>query len=424
METGRPARRGDWSEPLKLTRRTIDVLKPPTSGYRLVWDTEVPTFGLRITAAGARSYVVQLYLAGKYRRMTIARYHALTPEQARVQARALIGDKARGKDPVAEKAKKKAASVTLGDAFDAYLDARKDLKDRTVTDMKTAMADLDWSKRQIASITPDQVQHKHAELGKRSHARANLTMRYLRAVLNFAAEKYRDSAGLSVLPANPVRHLSKARAWYRVDRRRTVLKEHELEAWMGAVMKLKNTEARDYFVTVLLTGLRRGEAMGLRWSDVDLKGRTLTVADPKNRRPFTLPLSDYLVAMFEARKKEAVGPYVFQTERGRLHNLRYAMAEVEKEAEVTFCIHDLRRTFATAADRNDVPAYALKALLNHSSAADVTAGYVVHDIERLRRPMQRITDYFLAAGGIRAGAEVKEMRARASSSEKRRTTGA
>lgn len=395
---------------LKLTRRAIDALKPPASGYSLFWDTEVPTFGLRLTAAGARSYIVQLYLAGKYRRMTIAKYHALTPEQARSQARAILGDKARGKDPVAERARAKATSATLGDAFAAYLEARKALKDRTIADMRIAMEDLGWDKRQIASLTADQVQRRHAELGKRSEARANLTMRYLRAILNFAAEKYRDAKGLSVLPANPVTHLSKVKGWYRVERRRTVLKEHELEAWMGAVTKLANTEARDYFMLVLLTGLRRSEAFGLRWNDVDLKGGTLTVPDPKNRRPLTLPLSDYLIELLKARKKESVGAYVFQTERGRLHNLRYAMAEVEKEAEVTFCIHDLRRTFATTADRLDVPAYALKALLNHSSGADVTAGYVVTDIERLRKPMQRITDYFLAAGGIRAAAEVKELK--------------
>lgn len=400
---------------VKLTRKTIPALKPPQDGYALFWDAELPNFGVRVTAAGARSYVVQRRVAGKEHRMTIARCDVLTPEQARTQARVILGDIARGKDPVADKARAKAASATLDDAFEAYLEARRDLKPLTVRDMRNAMEDLEWGKRQLTSITPDQVLRKHAELGKRSHARANVTMRYLRAILNFAAEKYRDAAGQSVLPSNPVRHLSKMRAWYRVERRRTVLKEHELEPWMGAVSKLKNTEARDYFMTVLLTGLRRSEAMQLRWTDIDPKGRTLTVADPKNRRPFTLPLSDYLVDLFKARKEGKVGPYVFQTERGRLHNLRYAMAEVEEESGVTFCIHDLRRTFATAADRLDVPAYALKALLNHSSAADVTAGYVVHDIERLRKPMQRITDYFLAAGNVRGGADVAELKVRAQS---------
>lgn len=76
-----------------------------------------------------------------------------------------------------------------------------------------------------------------------------------------------------------------------------------------------------------------------------------------------------------------------------------------------FTLHDLRRTFVTIAESLDIPAYALKRLLNHRvSAADVTAGYIIHDVERLRRPMQVITDYLLSTGGIRPAAEVIELR--------------
>ncbi|MGH8642874.1 MAG: hypothetical protein ACRET6_14260 [Burkholderiales bacterium] len=78
---------------------------------------------------------------------------------------------------------------------------------------------------------------------------------------------------------------------------------------------------------------------------------------------------------------------------------------------VEFILHDLRRTFATVAESLDIPAHPLKRLLNHRvSAADVTAGYIVHDVERLRRPMQAITDYLLSSGGIRPVAEVIELR--------------
>jgi integrase len=396
---------------IKLTRKNIPALKAPQKGYSLFWDSELPNFGIRLTAGGARSYIVQRRIDGRDRRITLGGYEVLTPEQARNEARKKLGQIASGIDPIAERAKKRAATATLGEAFEAYLGARHNLKDLTRRDMRNAMEDLGWGMRQIATITSDHVLNKHAELGKRSHARANLTMRYLRAVLNFAANKYQDSRGESVLPANPVRHLSKQRSWYNVQGRRTTLKEHELKPWMGAVMKLKNTEARDYFMTVLLTGLRRTESMGLRWEDIDLKDRTLTIPDPKNREPFTLPLSDYLVDLFTARKEEAPGRFVFETARGRLHNVRYAMAEVETQADVTFCLHDLRRTFATAAERLDVPAYSLKALLNHK-ARDITGKYIQIEVERLRKPMQRITEYFLAAGGIRASAEVKELKAR------------
>jgi integrase len=64
----------------------------------------------------------------------------------------------------------------------------------------------------------------------------------------------------------------------------------------------------------------------------------------------------------------------------------------------TFTLHDLRRTFITVAESLDIPAYAIKRLVNHKLSGDVTAGYIVGDVERLRAPMQRITDYLLRLG--------------------------
>jgi hypothetical protein len=60
---------------------------------------------------------------------------------------------------------------------------------------------------------------------------------------------------------------------------------------------------------------------------------------------------------------------------------------------------DLRRTFATTAERLDISSYAVKRLLNHLTGSDVTAGYIVTDIERLRRPMQAIADFLFRAMG-------------------------
>jgi len=54
----------------------------------------------------------------------------------------------------------------------------------------------------------------------------------------------------------------------------------------------------------------------------------------------------------------------------------------------------------------DIPAYALKRLLNHANGADVTAGYIVANVERLREPMQKITDFVLKAAGLKDSAEI------------------
>ena len=74
---------------------------------------------------------------------------------------------------------------------------------------------------------------------------------------------------------------------------------------------------------------------------------------------------------------------------------RTALKRVSELSGVEFRLHDLRRTFITIAESLDIPAYALKQLINHKSTNDVTAGYIVINAERLRVPMQQITDYIL-----------------------------
>ena len=391
----------------KITRSAIDKIPLPLAGYALVWDSELANFGIRITAAGSRAYIVQRRVNGKDRRITIGKAEVFTPEQARTQARKLLGQIAEGRDPNAERAAIKAKGVTLAQAFAAYLEARRNLKPLTVADMQHAMRDLKtWQAKPLNTISADMVARKHKELGQRSEARANLTMRYLRAILNFAAEKFTDADGASVLPVNPVRKLSKTKGWYHVERRKTFIKQHELTPWMQAVLALESGGVRDYLMLTLLTGLRRSEGLGLLWKDVDLQGRKLTVRDTKNHESHTLPLPDYLLQLLKARQRAAAGEYVFESPRGRLSNLRFGLNAVQSASGVDFCIHDLRRTFATAADALDVPAYAVKALLNHKTTGDVTAGYVQVTTERLRAPMQKIADYFLAAGGVRSSADV------------------
>jgi integrase len=143
---------------------------------------------------------------------------------------------------------------------------------------------------------------------------------------------------------------------------------------------------------------------------VDLVGKTLTVYDTKNRQDHTLPLSDYLFDMLQARYANRVNAYVFPAASGDSHmrTSHTAISKVIAASGVSFTPHDLRRTFATVADSLDIPGYAVKALLNHKTS-DVTAGYIVTDVERLRSPMQRIEDYMLTTAGLRNSAEVMPM---------------
>jgi hypothetical protein len=82
--------------------------------------------------------------------------------------------------------------------------------------------------------------------------------------------------------------------------------------------------------------------------------------------------------------------------KGHLAEPRYIADFVEEASGVEFMIHDLRRTFITVAESLDLSYYALKRLVNHKMSGDVTAGYIGEDVERLRKPMQQITDFFLS----------------------------
>jgi integrase len=85
------------------------------------------------------------------------------------------------------------------------------------------------------------------------------------------------------------------------------------------------------------------------------------------------------------------------------------MANVTKHSGIHFTVHDLRRTFITIAESLDIAAYALKRLMNHKMNGDITAGYIVTDVERLRRPVQQIADYLLKCMGVRKSAEIIEI---------------
>lgn len=390
---------------MHITKTFVDKLSPPPpkddgqTNQAFYRDAAIPGFGVRVTSGGAKSFIVEKRINGKVKRITLGRYGNLTVEQARKEAMRYLGDIATGKDPIAEKKSKRIEKITLLEAFEDYLLTRKDLKPSTTHDYRRSIDGPfeDWQNKPLTDITKDMVQLRHATLGKRSQARANNAMRVLRAVFNHAISKFDDAQGNPIIETNPVNRLSQSRAWYKVDRRQTLIKAHQLADWYAATLQLNQETTRDYLHLVLFTGLRRSEASSLRWEDVDFKDKTLKVHETKNHETHVLPLSDYLYDLLQRRYKSKTNPYVFpsETKRGYLIEPRTAIERVSKLSGVVFTMHDLRRTFITIAESLDIPGYALKRLLNHKDPNDVTAGYIVSNVDRLREPMQRITDFII-----------------------------
>jgi integrase len=263
----------------------------------------------------------------------------------------------------------------------------------------------DWQLKPITIISKDMVERRHLELGsERGDAFANLSARTLRSVLNFATLKYENAKGISILSFNPVTRLSGNKQWFKVNPRTGHLKPHQFKAWFSAVLESESLVTRDYLQFVLMTGCRREEVASLLWSDVSLEDRSFFIRDPKNNRPMKLPLSHYLVYLL-AERKNLCGNSIFvfpgEGATGHLVEPKRLVNRIGEKIDYHFTVHDLRRTFVTVAESLDIPQYSLKALVNHKSAEDVTGGYIQLSVERLRVPMQRITDFILESADIK-----------------------
>ena len=344
----------------------------------------------------------------------------------------------------AKRTAEKSMAVTLEQAFGDFK-ATRTLKRTTLREYERSMntAFSDWKDRRVIDISRDAIAKRHQKLKddarknflkkckekdntptkqeteKRGSAQANLHMRFLRSLLNFCAGYYDDADGGPLLKHNPVERLSQTKAWYRVPRRQTIIKPDQLPNWFKAVQGLENDLIRDYLIFILLTGSRREEAFMLEIEQVDLKNRSYTLIDPKNRQNITLPLPDYLFKVVELRIKKLKGfKYLFPgTDRTGSLNLKTHLvepkAQVKKVIEksgVKFTLHDLRRLFITQADALDLSTFVIKRLVNHSIGSDVTSGYVVSDVERLRKPMQKIEDSILKWTGKRKSGKIVDIK--------------
>ena len=111
-----------------------------------------------------------------------------------------------------------------------------------------------------------------------------------------------------------------------------------------------------------------------------------------------LPLPEFLHRLLRRRRKrDTTSPFVFpgRTPERPLGDIRYHMDLIATNSGIDIDLHDLRRTFETSADALDLPYYAMKKLLNHSTKGDVTSGYIINDVKRLKEPMDRISAYLL-----------------------------
>ena len=399
---------------VKLSKSFVDKIELPDTGQVLYRDQTLKGFGLRVNAGGAKAFFLEKRINRKVKRITLGRYPEITAEQARKMALEYLGEIATGVDPIAKRRKEAVQTLTLWEVFEDYKSIKSDLKASTFRQYHMYLnGELsDWKDRPLANITKDAAIKRHSELkAKLSPSYANNVMRVLSAIFRFAQVHYEDNDGNSSFPVNPVERITQLRAWAKEPRRQNIIKPYELADWYKAVIDMKfNTGsethhvAADHMVFLLLTGLRKNEGAKLRWEHVDFKDKTFHIPDTKNNEPLTLPMSDIVEALLLYRKRFRINDYVFSSRRsGHIStSIDRAITTLRDTTGMKFTFHDLRRTFITVAESLDISSYAIKQLVNHKSGSDVTEGYVISGLERLREPMQRITDFF------KQYAEIKE----------------
>jgi integrase len=399
----------------KLTKTSIDRLLPSDKGQVLYWDDSLHGFGIRVTPK-RKTYFVEARVKGKTCRVTTGRHGkgGLTLDEAVLRAHDLLKQIRGGVNPREFAEEEAIKGIALADVFIDFKESR-DLRPKTVAIYDSVMRRCfsDWLSLPITSITKDMVEIRHKELSNaygprgKGEAQAHQAMRTLRAVLNYAAAKYEDSKGISILTVNPVKRLTDIRAWNRIPRRQSVIHAHQLTKWAEAVIALDNTNVRDYLLLLLFTGLRRNEAASLKWTDIDFDAKALRIGGDrtKNHRDHGLPLSAFVLKLLKSRdevKKEG-DLFVFPGDGATKHLVepKQQIKLVIKNSGIQFMSHDLRRTFLTIAESLDVSHYALKRLANHLDSSDVTSGYIVNGVDRLREPMDLISKFLVEKSGLK-----------------------
>jgi integrase len=412
---------------MKLTERKIETLEIEGGGKdRLVFDDAQRGLAVRVTASGGRSYLCQYTLHGQKWRVPLGACSAVSLAKAREAAAVVMGDVAKGRNPVAERKEAAAAErarwardrLTLRALIDdwhrlhlagrrpryaqeavralhyAFADALDDAADEL--DRAAVVRSLDVLARRRA--------RKAGTMGKpRGTAITGRTAAYGRAAFAWALRR-------GVVNTNPFADLPVPKA---VARRERVLSDEEIaEIWRAAA------EAGEPYGSIvrmlLLTGQRRGEVSGMAWAEIsaDLTTWTMPGDRTKNGVPHVVPLSglarDLLRRMLpeDATKadravaeRRASGALAFpgllgspfagwsKAKAALDKSIVDARAKAAAEAGrtpstlVPWSVHDLRRTVATGLQRLGIRLEVTEAVLNHISGtrAGIAGVYQRHD---------------------------------------------
>jgi integrase len=365
-----------------ITIRAVQALKPGETIWDAGHNEAVRGFGIR-RQRGDAVYVIKYRVFGRQRFVTIGRHGSpWTPETARREAKRLLGLVASGKDPQTEKIEARAkAADTLGKVADNYLKyAKKKQKPRSYAETQRHLL-INWKPLHVASVFHLHRRHIAARLSQIETERGAVSAARARAALS-AMFNWAMREGFEI-PANPVFGTNRPT---EPKSRQRVLTDSELaEIWSAC----RDDDHGRIIKLLALTGQRRDEVGGMRWSEIDEGKKVWTIPGTrtKNHREHMVPLSDSALALVAASPRRVDRDYVFgegprrngDDQRGfsgwskAKTALDQRILEAHQLADpkakrLPWRLHDLRRTCATVmADRLGVSPYIVEAVLNHVS---------------------------------------------------------
>ncbi len=379
---------------LRLTDAAVQRLKIPTDADRVeYWDTKTAGFGIRISATGVRSWVMILRIlrngAWVQQRLTLGRYPGVTLADARKKAAEAKGQAERGEDPGAAIRSTKTAQVdasrntfaTVRDEFLVKYRGRQNRKPAPgtlaqMTRVLNAALFADWQNRPLEKITRRDVLDALDTLMERgAEVMANRTLAYLGMFFGWALHR-------GIIHADPTDGIKKPGA---EQSRARYLSTDELGAiWQAAAAMRAGDLFASIIQVLILTGQRREEVAGMRWSELDLNSALWVLPEgnrTKNHREHMVPLSAPVLEIIKARQAEQKEMrmktgYVFVAPTRRqdvelkpFQGWSHAKARLDALANIApWTLHDLRRTMATRmAEDLHIPPHIIEATLNHVS---------------------------------------------------------
>jgi integrase len=232
---------------------------------------------------------------------------------------------------------------------------------------------------------------------------ARLSWRLIRGFLSWCAEQDRYA---TVLPAqNPAKAKMVREVLSKPKVKKDALQREQLPAWFAAVRNLSSATAAAYLQTLLLTGARPGEVLAMRWEDLNVKWKGLTIKD-KVEGQRVIPLTPYVAHLLAGLPK--VNEWVFASPSSNIELANNAMSTPhkmhEKACQVAgidgLTLHGLRRSFKSLTEWLEIPAGVVAQLMGHKPSATAEKHYTVRPLDLLRLHHEKIEAWILEQADV------------------------